>query len=136
MPLANPPQPEIGGDLIRVHRALSRAVEVAQTYAARIAAVGYPDNQILKGYLTYVRCLVRLLHAHHVTEDKAMFPHLQHKLPDPPIQLLTAQHHQMDPILKEIKGILSQSKYAQSTAIMETLEDALTRTIQPGTNSL
>jgi hemerythrin-like domain-containing protein len=122
------PQPEIGGDLVRVHRSISRAVDVAHTHAAQYASRGYPDQQTLKGYLTYVKCLVRLLHAHHITEDKAMFPHLRDMLPDAPIQELTAQHLQMDPLLKEIKGILNRTKSAKPTATMDLLEDVLYRT--------
>ena len=104
----NIPQPEIGGDLVRVHHAISRAVDVAQNHAAVYAAQGYPDSQTLKGYLTYVKCLVRLLHAHHVTEDKAMFPHLREKLPEAPIQILTAQHHDMGPVLDDINDALTR----------------------------
>jgi hemerythrin-like domain-containing protein len=120
-------QPEIGGDLIRVHRSISRAVDVAHTHAARYAKLGYSDQPTLKGFLTYVKCLVRLLHAHHVTEDKAMFPHLRDMLPNVPIQELTAQHHQMDPLLKEIKGILNHLKSASSNATTDMLGDALSR---------
>jgi hemerythrin-like domain-containing protein len=123
----NNPQPEIGGDLIRVHHAITRAINVAHTHAARYTTIGYPDRQTLKGYLMYVKCLVRLLHAHHVTEDKAMFPHLRDRLPEVPIQVLTAQHHQMDPILKEIKSLLNNTKPAQPTPTMDILEDALYR---------
>ena len=93
---------------------------MAHKHAALYAVDGYPSTQILKGYLTYVRCLAKLLHAHHVTEDKAMFPHLRDKLPDAPIQVLTAQHHEMDPVLKEIKNVLHDT-------CMDTLEDALAR---------
>jgi len=123
----NAPRPEIGGDLIRVHRAITRALDVAHKYAARYAAIGYPDTKTLKGYLTYVRCLVRLLHSHHITEDKAMFPHLRDKLPNAPYDLLMAQHHEMDPVLEEIKGVLSHTRSAQPIQTMDTLDDALAR---------
>jgi hemerythrin-like domain-containing protein len=120
----NSHQPEIGGDLIRVHRSISRAVEVAYK---QIAAAEHPDKRICKGYLTYVRCLVRLLHAHHVTEDKAMFPHLMHKLPHAPIQELTAQHQAMDPVLNKIKDELNYLFRKSPTATKDILEDELYR---------
>ena len=123
----NTPQPEIGGDLVRVHHAISRAVDVAQNHAAVYAAQGYPDSQTLKGYLTYVKCLVRLLHAHHVTEDKAMFPHLREKLPEAPIQILTAQHHDMGPVLDDIEDSRRVIKSAQPAQTLNKLNDALTR---------
>ena len=72
-------KPEIGGDLVRVHRAITRAVTVAREYGEGYAADGYPDADTQKGYLTYVRCLVALLHGHHSTEDETMFPDLRAK---------------------------------------------------------
>ena len=69
--------PEIGGDLVRVHRAVTRAVGVAQEQGAAYVAAGLPDADTEEGYLTYVRCLVLLLHGHHTTEDKSMFPLLR-----------------------------------------------------------
>ena len=56
-----------------------------------------------------------------------MFPHLRDRLPEAPIQVLTAQHHQIDPILKEIKVLLNKTKPAQPIHTMDRLEDALYR---------
>jgi hemerythrin-like domain-containing protein len=120
-------QPEIGGDLLRVHRALSRAVDLAQKHATLYAKMGYPDSQTRKGYLTYVRCLVSLLHAHHVTEDKAIFPYLHDKLPNAPYDDLRAQHNAMGPILNEIKGILRDAAFVKPSQLINTLPRPLAR---------
>jgi hypothetical protein len=97
-------KPELAGDLVRVHRAVTRAVGVAQEAGAAYAAAGYPDDEMKAGYLTYVRCLALLLHGHHTTEDESMFPLLRDKIPDAPYDALTAQHSAMMPILDEIDG--------------------------------
>jgi hemerythrin-like domain-containing protein len=122
------PQPEIGGDLIRVHGAITRAVGVAKSETARFIADGFPDNQILKGYLTYVRCLVKLLHAHHVTEDKGMFPYLRPKIPNAPYEELMKQHSAMGPLIHDIQANLRTMKTGNPTQPLQHILDALQRT--------
>jgi hypothetical protein len=76
-------------------------LEVAQE------AAGQVDSDTREGYLTYMRCLVALLHAHHTTEDEAMFPDLRDKLPDAPYETLMAQHRAMVPVLDEIEAAVT-----------------------------
>ena len=122
------PQPEIGGDLVRVHRAISRALEISKEFGTLYTAQGYPDTDTQNGYLIYVRCLVKLLHAHHVTEDKGMFPYLRDKLPDAPYDILMEQHNEMVPLLDKIKTLLSRARSSQPTETLNTLQSALTHT--------
>ena len=109
MSQANVPKPEIGGDLVRVHRAITRAVNVAQEYGTAYATSDYPNPGTQKGYLTYVRCLAAMLHAHHVTEDEAMFPALRDRLPNAPYEALMAQHSAMVPVLKGIEAAVART---------------------------
>ena len=131
-------KPELGGDLVRVHRAVSRAVSVAQEQGAAYAVSGYLDEETEEGYLTYVRCLVLLLHGHHTTEDESMFPLLRNRVPDAPYDALTAQHSAMLPILDEIDAARKSARDEASslepgrglTALVRALAriDALWRT--------
>jgi hypothetical protein len=118
-------KPEVGGDLIRVHRAVTRAIGVAQERGGAYLGTGYPDAGIQKGYLTYVQCLVRFLHGHHTTEDEAMFPSLRVKIPDAPYDALMAQHRAMLPVLDEIqaaiKDIAGSAPDRPSSALVEVL---------------
>ena len=98
------PRPEIGGDLLRVHQCYFTIVGCCPHYSALYMQQGIPESRTLKGFRTYVWCLVKLLHAHHVTEDKGMFPYLRPKLPNAPYEELMHQHSAMDPLLNEITG--------------------------------
>jgi hypothetical protein len=122
-----PGKPELGGDLLRVHRAVTRAVRVAQEQGAAYAAAGYPDAETEEGYLTYVRCLVLLLHGHHTTEDESMFPLLRDKVPGAPYDALTAQHRAMLPILDEIEAARAQAASPQPDGGLKSLVRALAR---------
>ena len=120
-------KPEIGGDLVRVHRAITRAVGVAQEQGAAYAAAGYPDAETKEGYLTYVRCLVLLLHGHHTTEDESMFSLLRDKVPDAPYEALVAQHRAMLPILDEIEAARAQAASPEPARGLTALVRALAR---------
>jgi hemerythrin-like domain-containing protein len=122
------PKPELGGDLVRVHRAITRAVETAHHHAAIYAEAGsFGNADIREGYLTYVRCMSSLLHGHHLTEDEAMFPHLRPMLPDAPYEALTAQHEAMGPILAEIDGALEDATSLTPGQALSGLRPGLAR---------
>ena len=122
------PKPEVGGDLIRVHRAITRATEVAHKRAVAYAGAGSFGNAgVQEGYLTYARCLSTLLHGHHLTEDEAMFPHLRPLLPDAPYEALTAQHGIMVPILDEIDVAVRDAASAEPGQALSVLCGALGR---------
>jgi hemerythrin-like domain-containing protein len=120
-------KPEIGGDLVRVHRAITRAISVAREYGEAYVAAGYPGEDIQKGYLTYVRCLVALLHGHHVTEDEAMFPDLCDKVPAAPCETLMAQHGAMVPVLDEIEAAITDAVSSKPEQALVALCRALAR---------
>jgi hypothetical protein len=126
MSIVNDIQPELGGDLLRVHRAISRALHVARAHAEGWLTTERLETGTKEGYLTYVRCLVTLMHGHHVTEDQAMFPLLQPTLPDAPYETLMAQHNAMVPILDELKGPLKRADADLFTDDLDTLVSALT----------
>ena len=120
-------KPEIGGDLVRVHRAITRAVGVAQEQGAAYAPAGYPNAGTEEGYLTYVRCLVILLHGHHTTEDESMFSLLRDKLPQAPYDALRAQHRTMLPILDEIEAARVEAVSPAPSRGLKALVRALAR---------
>jgi len=100
------PQPELGGDLVRVHRAITRALAVAQDRGRAALAAGDLQAETREGYLTFVRCLTILLHGHHLTEDEAMFPSLRPRLPDAPYEALMGQHRAMGPPLDDVERMV------------------------------
>jgi hypothetical protein len=127
MTRTNVPEPELGGDLLRVHRAITRALGVAREHGEAFGGAGHPDAGTWQGYLIYVRCLAALLHAHHTTEDEAVFPDLCDRLPQAPCDALMAQHRAMEPVLGEIEAALTGAPSAGPERTLEVLLPALAR---------
>jgi hemerythrin-like domain-containing protein len=92
----------------RIHSVITYALETSIERGKQYAEAGYPDKRTRKGFVSYVRCLSALLHAHHTTEDDLAFPYFWEKMPELPVERLIAQHQQMDPLLDRIRADLSQ----------------------------
>ena len=83
-------QPNVGSDLVRIHKVITRALEVSiQTTRGSV------PEEYREGFAKYIRALTILLHAHHSGEDELAFPFWREKLPDGPFDVLIAQHQQM-----------------------------------------
>jgi hypothetical protein len=96
-------QPNIGADTIRIHRVITRGLNVAIERSQAYAQDGFPDEITRTGFVCYAGSLASVLDAHHLTEDELVFPYLQSKLPGAPYDLLIAQHHDMEQLLEEVK---------------------------------
>jgi hemerythrin-like domain-containing protein len=101
-------QAELAGDLVRIHSVITRSLNVVIERSKAFAEAGYPDAATQKGFITYARCLLTMLHAHHSTENQLMFPYFRKKLPDAPYDQLLAQHREMEPIMKEVDAVISR----------------------------
>lgn len=116
--------PNVANDLIRIHKVVTRGLEVAIERSQAFARGGFPDAATREGFVSYVRALVSVLHGHHLTEDEVAFPYFRAKLPDLPVDELRAEHRQMEPILEEIQTILDGAIEAET---LEGLNRALRR---------
>jgi hemerythrin-like domain-containing protein len=126
VPSSDTPKSTIAGDVLRIHRLLTRALEVSAAKSAEFARDGYPDPTHRQGLIAYVSALSTLLHAHHLTEDESVFPYMRDLLPDVPYEALTAQHHAMDPVLDRMQSALEGvQRSAQAGPALEALHNAL-----------
>jgi hemerythrin-like domain-containing protein len=98
--------PNIGSNLVRVHRAVTRAFDVAIDSGQQLAAQGWPDEGTREGYTNYVCSLISFLRGHHLGEDELIFPYFRDKLPDLPYDQLGREHHALEAILVRLEGIL------------------------------
>ena len=96
------PVPNFGGDLVRIHKVVTRALEVSRQNSQEKA----PAEVDRAGFAIYVRALTILLHSHHLGEDELAFPFWRTKLPDGPFDLLSEQHRQMTGMLEQIEDWL------------------------------
>ena len=84
--------PNFGADLQRIHRVVTRSIDVALEHSIMYAPDGYPNEEIRTGFRRYVQALISLLHAHHQGEDTLAWPALRLKFPEAPYPALTQQH--------------------------------------------
>jgi hemerythrin-like domain-containing protein len=97
------------GDLLRIHRVVTRSLGVAQTYGQTFAQAGFPDDSMREGFYNYLRSLSSLLNAHHLSEDEIAFPHAQERIPGFPVDHLCADHLKIAGILGEIDQLLEKA---------------------------
>ena len=93
---------EVGGDFVRVHRIITRALQVTVESSASFARTGYPDARAGEGFSLYVQSLVTLLHGHHVTEADVAFPYFRSVMPEAPFDRMSAQHRHMVSTIEEL----------------------------------
>ena len=77
------PLPNVGTDLIRIHKVVTRALEVSKQNSLNASL---PDEVLQSGFASYVRSLIILLHEHHAGEDELAFPFWRTRLPDGPFE--------------------------------------------------
>ena len=96
--------PNIGVDLQRVHRAITRGLDVSQEHCETFVQSGFPDAATAEGFWKYCLGLEAIANSHHVAEDELFFPFLQERLPDVDFDTLVAEHQEMHNILSEMRA--------------------------------
>ena len=100
--------PSLAGDLIRIHKAITRGLTIAATRGADFIRDGFPDPRIQQGFALYVQTLTAVVSAHHLGEDEVAFPALKQKLPATPFGRLSAEHVTIEKGLDQIKTTLPE----------------------------
>ncbi len=113
--------PNLGTNLIRVHRAVTRALDVAIEDGRQFAASGWPDEGLREGYTNYVRSLISFLRGHHLGEDDLLFPYFRPLLPDVPYDRLGHEHEELEALLGRLEGILEAETPPGSTQALAEL---------------
>ena len=117
----------VGDTLSLIHQSISRGVHMSGLYGRIFLRCGLPDGKIRPGFADYIRSLVSVLQAHHLGEDKLAFPRFQELLPEAPYEMLTSQHHQMAPLLDEIRLKIDRAvEDGESQESLERLDSLLT----------
>ena len=96
-------KPNVGADMLRVHRVITRGLEVSSQRGAAFAQEGFPSAAIREGFLTYIRAMAGVLDAHHLGEDEVAFPYLREKMPDAPYEKLMADHRAIVGVLEKLE---------------------------------
>jgi hemerythrin-like domain-containing protein len=110
----------IADGLIGIHRSITRGFTIAEETLQHMVQNTLSDKQSLNGFLEYLRSLVTLVHAHHSTEDRIVFPAFRTKTMEAPYALLGKEHVQMEKLLNEIKLLIE--KLAEDKQDMGTIQ--------------
>ena len=113
--------PNVGNDLLRIHKVITRALNVSLENSRDS---NLPENQ-RAGFISYVRSLVILFHAHHTGEDELAFPFWQARLPSGPFDELSRQHRQMIPYLEQIECWTTAGPEAWQAGVLGEFHHAL-----------
>lgn len=113
-------KPNIGQDLKRIHRAVTRGLTVALENCRAFADRGFPDDTTREGFWKYCQGLEANAHGHHVTEDDLFFPYLRERLPDTDFDELMAEHGTM-------QGLLDEMRAAREAGSLADLQPSLSK---------
>lgn len=94
-------------NLNRVHKIISRALDVSIDNLEKFAGSGFSDKDLETGFFNYVSSLLTVIDVHHRLEDEIAFPYLQGKFPLAPFDELEDQHSKIVIKLKEANTCLS-----------------------------
>lgn len=122
------PTDYIAVSFFNIHSVITRALKVSIESAQGFVKQGFQDAHSQEGFFNYIRALISVLNAHHLTEDELAFPYFQDKIPDAPFESLSEWHQVIVHIIDEIK--LAVDRYAASDhpeAELKNLENALIR---------
>ena len=92
--------PNIGHNMLRIHRVISRGIEISLEHNRALASGSLSDPDLRQGLSDYTHCLLTVLDGHHRMEDDLVFPVLRERMPGAPFKLLASEHHDMLPVLK------------------------------------
>jgi hypothetical protein len=101
---------QLSDGMIRIHRIITRGLEVILDQSPDYSLSGFPDAAIRDGFLNYTHCLLTTLAGHHESEDAITFPAFRAVLPAAPYADLDAEHRAMDPLLREGRTVLDRLK--------------------------
>jgi hemerythrin-like domain-containing protein len=118
--MSGKPKPNIGLDLQRIHRVITRGVAVAQENCETFTKTGFPDDTTREGFWKYCQGLEANANGHHKTEDDLFFPYVRSRLTGPDFDQLMAEH-------QEIHGILAEMKAAREAGSLADLGRALSK---------
>jgi hemerythrin-like domain-containing protein len=117
-------------DLIRIHKVISRSLEVGLGKGKGYQQSGLSQAQELRGYSSYIQCLVAVLSSHHTSEDLIAFPALRKVIADAPYGQLAADHHWVEIILTGVPQALTDLAGNTPTIGLNAIVSTLARLSQ------
>jgi iron-sulfur cluster repair protein YtfE (RIC family) len=123
--MANTNPPDLAQDLLRIHRALTRGLNVGVERGAEFAQHGFPDAGLRQGFAAYIQGLSSVLEAHHLAEDEIAFPFFKERLPSSLYDRLAAHHQKITALLAPVRKATLSVAAGDDPAELAGLVDGL-----------
>ena len=117
--------PNLAQDLVRIHKVISRGLNVSMTRGSEFLLEGFPDQSIRQGFTDYLRSLVSVIAAHHLGEDEIAFPALKDGQLAAPYGRLGADHKKIEAALNPVIKTFSEAAGENPTAGLEVVVKGL-----------
>ena len=97
-----PSTPNLAADLIRIHKVITRGLDVCVVKGKEYLQSGFSLPQALLGYSSYTHSLASVLDSHHTGEDIIAFPEFRQIIPSAPYAKLASDHNEVERLLTPI----------------------------------
>jgi hemerythrin-like domain-containing protein len=114
-------QPNVGNDLVRIHKVVTRALGVLLLNVLDPNTAG----KHRAGFSSYLRSLTILLHAHHSGEDELAFPFWKIRFPSGPFDELSRHHRQVVTYLEQFEDWIKKGDSAWQEDALKALQKAI-----------
>jgi hemerythrin-like domain-containing protein len=121
----SPDTPNLAKDLVRIHKVITRGLDVVLTTGEGYLGAGFANPQELQGYSSYIHCLAAVLGAHHTGEDLIAFPDLRKVLPLAPYSQLAADHRWIEKLLAPIPQAINDLPGGSTESRLKKIIDNL-----------
>lgn len=108
--MENKNQGDVGKDIIRFHRIITRSLETIIQNVDKFIETGAIENEKREGFLKYIQTFQTVMDVHHALENEKIFPYFKEKLPDAPYDRLMTQHEWVKTALTQIIGGINELK--------------------------
>ncbi len=119
------PTSELARGLIRIHKVITRGLEVGLREGRNYLDKGFSQGLALAGYSTYVYSLGATLKAHHTSEDQVVFPEIRNVLPMVPYERLASDHQKIEAQLKPLSEAVTNLSGGAPEKSVKSIMDAL-----------
>jgi hypothetical protein len=117
--------PNLAQDLVRIHKVLTRGLNVGLTRGKEFLGDGFPSLDIQRGFADYIQSLGSVLAAHHLGEDTIAFPALKERLPAAPYDRLSVDHKKIEAALNPVRESISDLSGGNPIAGLGMVVDGL-----------
>jgi hemerythrin-like domain-containing protein len=128
--------PNLAQDLVRIHKVITRGLNVGVTRGKEFLADGFPSQGIQRGFADYMQSFTSVLAAHHLVEDTVAFPSLKERLVKAPYEKLAADHKKIEAALNPMRESISEVSGENPAAGLGVVVDGLRKILATWTSHI